>query len=159
MLKYGFGKATGFSLKREDKGNIDYKYQIEAATAGYGQGITTTPMQHIQALTAIANDGVMLRPYVVDKITLSNSKKSIYTGKRMVVGTVASSDTISKMKELMKSVITGDETNSTGYAYYMDGYDLIGKTGTAQIYDYTKGSYMKGSSDYIYSFSGMVSWR
>jgi len=153
--KYGFGKATGFSLKREDKGNIDYKYQIEAATAGYGQGITTTPMQHIQALTAIANDGVMLRPYVVDKITLSNSKKSVYTGKRMVVGTVASSDTISKMKELMKSVITGDETNSTGYAYYMDGYDLIGKTGTAQIYDYTKGSYMKGSSDYIYSFSGM----
>ncbi len=153
--KYGFGKATGITLKREDKGSIDYRYQIEAATAGYGQGITTTPMQHLQALTAISNDGVMLRPYIVDKITLANSKEVIYTGKRTVVGTVASSESISKMKELMRSVINGDESNSTGYLYYMDGYDLIGKTGTAQIYDYTKGSYMTGDSDYIYSFSGM----
>lgn len=59
------------------------------------------------------------------------------------------------MKELMANVINGENTNSTGYAYYMDGYSLIGKTGTAQIFDYTKGKYMSGSSDYIYSFSGM----
>ena len=55
----------------------------------------------------------------------------------------------------MRSVITGDKENATGYAYYMDGYDLIGKTGTAQIYDYTKGRYIQSESDYIYSFSGM----
>ena len=47
----------------------------------------------------------------------------------------------------MASVINGDNTNSTGYAYRMDGYSLIGKTGTAQIFDYTKGKYMSGSSD------------
>lgn len=153
--KYGFGKSTGFTLEREDIGSIDYTYQIEAATAGYGQGITTTPIQHLQALSAIANDGVMIRPYVVDKIVDSETGKAIYTGKRYEVDTIASSETIGKIKELMKSVVNGDETNSTGYAYYMDGYDLIGKTGTAQIYDYTKGGYMKGASDNIYSFSGM----
>lgn len=153
--KYGFGKSTGFTLEREDIGSINYKYQIEAATAGYGQGITTTPIQHLQALSAIANDGVMIRPYIVDKIVDSETKDVIYTGKRYEVDTIASGETISKIKELMKSVINGDETNSTGYSYYMEGYDLIGKTGTAQIYDYTKGGYMKGASDNIYSFSGM----
>jgi len=50
--KYGFGSTTGFTLKRELTGSIDFTYEIEAATAGYGQGITTTPIQHIQALTA-----------------------------------------------------------------------------------------------------------
>lgn len=153
--KYGFGSSTGFTLSREAKGNIDFKYQVEVATAGYGQGINTTPIQHMQALTAIANDGEMLKPYVIDKIVDSDTKKEIYNGEKTSLGSVVSSDTIKKMKELMRSVINGDNTNSTGYAYYMDGYDLIGKTGTAQIYDYKKGKYMAGDSDYIYSFSGM----
>ena len=76
--KYGFGSKTGFTLKREDSGSINYKYQIEAATAGYGQGITTTPIQHIQALTAIANDGVMLKPYVVDRIVDTDTGKTVF---------------------------------------------------------------------------------
>ena len=153
--KYGFGSSTGFTLNREEKGNIDFKYQIEAATAGYGQGINTTPIQHLQTLTAIANNGEMLKPYVIDKVVDSDSKEVIYSGKKTSLGSVAKEETINKMKDLMRSVINGDNTNSTGYAYYMDGYDLIGKTGTAQIYDYKKGKYMTGDSDYIYSFSGM----
>ena len=153
--KYGFGSSTGFTLEREEKGNISFRYQVEAATAGYGQGINTTPIQHMQTLTAIANDGEMLKPYVIDKIISSDTKKEIYNGEKTSLGSIASSDTINKMKDLMRSVINGDNTNSTGYAYYMDGYDLIGKTGTAQIYDYKKGKYMAGDSDYIYSFSGM----
>ena len=154
-LKYGFGSKTGFTMNREEAGSIDYTYQIEAATAGYGQGITTTPIQHLQALTIISNNGTMLKPYIIDKIVDTDTGKTIYKGKSKKVGTVVSSTTVTKMKELMASVINGDNTNSTGYLYHMDGYSLIGKTGTAQIYDYTKGSYMKGSSDYIYSFSGM----
>ena len=153
--KYGFGAKTGFTMNREEAGSIDYRYQIEAATAGYGQGITTTPIQHLQALTIISNNGVMLKPYIVDKIVDTDTGKTIYTGKTKKVGTVVSGETVNKMKELMASVINGDSSNSTGYSYYMDGYSLIGKTGTAQIYDYTKGRYMTGTSDYIYSFSGM----
>lgn len=153
--KYGFGSSTGFTLEREEKGDIDFKYQVETATAGYGQGINTTPIQHIKALTSIANNGEMLKPYVIDKIVDSDTKEEIFTGKKTSLGTVASSDTINKIKELMRSVINGDSSIATGYAYYMDGYDLIGKTGTAQIFDYKKGKYMMGNSDYIYSFSGM----
>ncbi len=153
--KYGFGKKTGFTLEREETGNINYTYQIEAATAGYGQGITTTPLQHLQALTALANDGEMLKPYIVSKIVDTDSGKTVYEGKRESLGKIIKSETVTKMKSLMASVINGDSTNSTGSSYHMDGYSLIGKTGTAQIFDYQTGKYMSGASDYIYSFSGM----
>ena len=152
---YGFGKTTGFTLKRESKGSIDFNYQIEVATAGYGQGITTTPIQHIQALTAIANNGVMLKPYIVSKIVDSNTGDVNFEGKRTEIKQIASEETINKIKELMASVVTPNSETSTGYAYYMEDYNIIGKTGTAQIFDYEKGEYLKGQSDYIYSFSGL----
>lgn len=152
---YGFGKTTGFTLKRESKGSIDFNYQIEVATAGYGQGITTTPIQHIQALTAIANNGVMLKPYIVSKIVDSNTGNVNFEGKRTEIKQIASEETINKIKELMASVVTPNSETSTGYAYYMEDYNIIGKTGTAQIFDYEKGEYLKGQSDYIYSFSGL----
>lgn len=153
--KYGFGTVTGFTLNREEAGNIDYKYQIEAATAGYGQGITTTAIQHLQALTIISNNGEMIKPYIVDKIVDTDTGKTLFKGERESLGYIVSSETTDKLKELMSNVINGDNTNSTGYTYYMDGYSLIGKTGTAQIFDYSKGRYMSGESDYVYSFSGM----
>ena len=74
--KYGFGKKTGFPLKREVAGNVDYTYQIEAATAGYGQGITTTVLQHLQALSIIANDGEMVKPYIVDSTDIPQSVRA-----------------------------------------------------------------------------------
>ena len=158
-IKYGFGEKTGFTLNREEKGSIEYKYQIEAATAGYGQGITTTAIQHLQGLSIIANNGEMIKPYIIDKIVDTDTGKIVYKGERESLGNIVSKKTTDKMKELMASVINGDETNSTGYTYYMDDYSLIGKTGTAQIYDYTKGGYMTGTSDYIYSFSGMFPYE
>ena len=152
---YGFGKKTGFTMKREETGSIDFNYQVEVATAGYGQGIKTTPIQHIQTLTAIANDGMMLKPYIVSKIVDSNTNAITYTGKKKEIRNIASKETINKMKELMRSVVQPNSEVATGYAYYMDGYDIIGKTGTAQIFDYKTGNYMPGESDYIYSFSGL----
>ncbi len=153
--KYGFGAKTGFTMSREYSGSIDFKYDIEAATAGYGQGITTTPIQHIQALSIIANDGDMLKPYIVDKIVDNDTDKVVYQAKTQKEKNIVSSKTTNKMKELLRSVVQPDSSIATGYAYYMDGYDLIGKTGTAQIYDYEKGTYMDGEADYIYSFSGL----
>lgn len=153
--KYGFGKKTGFTLAREEEGNINFKYQVETATAGYGQGINTTPIQHLEALSIIANNGEMIKPYVIDKITSKDNKEVLLKNEKISLGNIVQRTTTNKMKELMRSVINGTNENSTGYAYYMDGYDLIGKTGTAQIFDYKKGKYMTGDSDYIYSFSGM----
>lgn len=153
--KYGFGNSTNFTLNREEAGNINYTYQIEAATAGYGQGITTTPIQNMQALTILSNDGIMIKPYIIDKIVDTDTGENVYTGKRKEIGKVVSTDTVTKMKSLMASVVNGDNTNCTGYSYHMDGYSLIGKTGTAQIFNYKTGKYMVGASDYIYSFAGM----
>ena len=160
---YGFGKRTNFyqykknkeTYKKEYTGNITFKYDIEAATAGYGQGITTTPIQHIQALSILANNGDMLKPYIIDKIVDSNTGFNIYNSKVEKTKDVVSKDSTDKMIELLRSVVQPDNTTATGYAYYMDGYDLVGKTGTAQIFDYTKGAYMSGEADYIYSFSGL----
>ena len=153
--KYGFGQKTGLNNSREQKGNINFKYQIEAATAGYGQGITTTPIQHIQALSAIANDGVMLKPYMIDRVVNSQTGKTTYKGKTEEKATIASKKTVEKIKELMRSVINPNKEVATGHSYYMEGYDLIGKTGTSQLYDYEHGRYLDGDTDNIYSFSGI----
>lgn len=152
--KYGFGKLTGITLNKELTGNIKFTYDVEAATAGYGQGITVTPIQMLQALTTIANDGVMLKPYVVSSVVAEDGE-ILESNSRTELGKVASTQTIEKMKELMRSVVAKDSTLGTGYAYYMEGYDLIGKTGTASIYDYESGKYLTGESNYIYSFSGL----
>ena len=152
--KYGFGNVTGITLNRELSGNIKFTYDIEAATAGYGQGITITPIQMLQALTIISNDGVMLKPYVVSSV-VSSTGEVLEEHSREEIGKVVSEDTVSKVKDLMDSVICNDSKKCTGSAYYMDDYNLIGKTGTASIYDYSKGAYLTGPADYIYSFSGL----
>ena len=152
--KYGFGKITGITLNKELSGDIKFTYDVEAATAGYGQGITVTPIQMLQGLTAVANDGVMLKPYLVSSLESSDGKV-LEEGVKTEIGRVASSSTINKIKELMRDVVNPDYTKGTGSAYYLKDYDLIGKTGTASIYDYEKGKYLTGESDYIYSFSGL----
>ena len=131
--KLGFGSTTGIELPKEPNGKLNFKYQTEILNAGFGQGITTTPIQNIKALTSISNDGMLLQPYIVDKIVDHETGKVIYEGKRTEIERVASLKTVNKIKELMRSVITGNSNTSTGYYYNMEGYDFIAKTGTAQV--------------------------
>ena len=150
--KYGFGKKTGITLNGELAGDIEVTYDVEAATAGYGQGIMVSPIQLLQGMSIVANDGVMLKPYVVEKI-VDSSGKTILSNERTEIGKVVSSKTTDKIKTLLSSVVVPDATKGTGYAYYMKDYDLIGKTGTASIVE--RGRYLTGLSDYIYSFAGL----
>ena len=131
--KLGFGSKTGIELPNEASGKISFKYETEILNAGFGQGITTTPVQNIKALTAISNDGILLQPYIIDKIVDHDTGEVLYKAERTEIERVASLKTIQKIKESMRSVITGNSTTSTGYYYYMPGYDFIGKTGTAQV--------------------------
>ncbi|MBR1386499.1 MAG: penicillin-binding protein [Bacilli bacterium] len=133
--KLGFGSKTGIELPNESSGKLSFKYQTEILNAGFGQGITTTPIQNIKALTSISNDGILLQPYLVEKIVNHDTGEVIYQGGRKELGRVASIKTTNKIKELMRSVIAGNSKTSTGYYYYMDGYDFIAKTGTAQVAD------------------------
>ena len=150
--RFGFGKKTGITLNGEVSGDINFTYDVEAATAGYGQGIMVSPIQMLQAHTIIANNGNLLKPYVVSKIVDHNGKTILENG-REEIATVVNEDTIKKIKELMRSVISTDGTTGTGSAYRIEGYDLIGKTGTASIFE--KGRYLTGDGDYIYSFAGL----
>lgn len=155
LKKMGFGSTTGIELPKESAGKVNFKYDIEVVNAGFGQGITTTAIQQIKALTAISNNGVLLTPYIVEKIVNPTTgavtyKSSVKEGER-----VASLDTVNKIKDLMFKVTNGDSSTTTGYLYQMDGYDLIGKTGTAQIANAKTGKYYEGKNDYITSFAGM----
>ena len=118
--------------------------------AGFGQGISTTPVQQLQALTMIANDGIMVKPHIIDKIVNTQTNEEIKT-EIIKSEKLVSTNTINKMKNLMEDVI--DPESLTGGKYYLEGYDLIGKTGTAQIYE--KGAYLTGANDYIVSIALM----
>ena len=143
----GFGKKTGIELSNEAIGDIEMVYQSELATASFGQGVSVTAIQMLQALSAMTNDGTVIKPYIVDKIVDENGTIT-YQGERQVVKKVYSSETVSKMHEIMKKVV---EINKY---WQVDNVSLMGKTGTAQIAS-PKGGYLTGTYDYIKSFAGI----
>jgi len=155
LESYGFGEKTGIELPRELSGSLKFTYPIEVATASFGQGITTTAIQQLQALSIIANDGKMVKPYIIEKIVDSNTGKVIKQNEPEFGDQIVRTSTINKMKELMFNVINANNVGTTGVTYRIDGFDIIGKTGTAQIYDTTLKQYLEGANNYIFSFAGM----
>ncbi len=153
--KYGFGKSTGIDLSKEATGALGFKYPVEVANASFGQGINTTAIQHLKALSMLSNNGKEVTPHVVSKIVDSNTGKVIYKREIETTEPLASENTINKIKDLMYNVVNSADPEATGKKYYIEGFNVIGKTGTSQIYDEKKGGYLKGENDYIYSFAGM----
>lgn len=153
--KLGFGSLTGIDLPNEYKGKVKFKYDVEVVNAGFGQGITTTPIQQVRALTSIANNGVILNPYIVEKTVNSTTKEVTYKAEVKEGERVATQETVDKIKNLMYLVVNSEASETTGSKYLMEGYDLIGKTGTAQIANPKTGKYYDGKYDYITSFAGM----
>lgn len=150
--KFGFGKKTGIELSNEYDGKIKFNYESELASASYGQGITTTPIQNIQALTSLSNSGTILKPYIISKI-VDNEGNVVYEGKRTELTKVVSSNTVKKMMDLMDETVNSEDTAVTGYRYHTDKLTLIGKTGTA---NYTQnGKYVSGQYSTIRSFAGL----
>ncbi len=151
----GFGDKTGITLPGEEAGSIDFMYESELANASFGQGISMTPIQLLQAMSAFANDGVMVKPYIVSKIVDSNGNVTMES-KRTEVERIASSESINKMKELMYNVVYNSFSYNKGYA--PSNVTIAGKTGTAQIASPT-GGYLTGEYDYIKSFLGMFPYE
>ncbi len=149
----GFGKKTGISLPNESSGIINFRYNTEVASASFGQGITVTGVQMLQALSVLGNDGVMIKPYIVKKV-VDNKGNIIVENERQEITKVFSKETVEKMRDLMRGVVDGRAKMSTGTQYQIPGYDLIGKTGTAQIAS-PRGGYLKGSTNYVRSFAGL----
>ncbi|EMI11748.1 penicillin-binding protein [Anoxybacillus gonensis] len=153
LHRFHFNEPTGIELPGEKVGNILYRYPIEKVTTGFGQGTSVTPIQQIQAATAIANGGKMMKPYVVDRIVDPDSGKTVVKHEPTVVDTPISKETAEKVLDILETVVTSE--NGTGRPYQIEGYRVAGKTGTAQIPD-PKGGYLTGHQNYIFSFLGMA---
>lgn len=151
----GFGQKTKVGLANESAGIVKFKYLSEIYNAGFGQGVTTTPMQHIKALTAIANDGILLQPYIVAKVVDSDTGEVIVANKKTELGRVASKETAVKVRELMHNVVYLSGYR-TGAIYGVDGYDVIAKTGTSQLYNTLAGKYYYDDYNVIRSVSLML---
>lgn len=149
----GFGAKTGIELPGEVSGILKMTYPIEVANSSFGQGITTTPIQNLQALTIFTNDGEMIKPYIVDKIVDQNGNVT-YQGGRTSLGQRASSENIKKMQELMYDVVYNGVSNY----YQPSNVTLAGKTGTAEFAG-SNGGYLSGSLNRIRSFAGFFPYE
>lgn len=155
LTKFGFGKATGIELARELSGQISFNYPIEVTAAGFGQGITTTAIQHLQALSIVANNGSMVTPHAINKIFNPNTGKTTYQREIVKSAPLVKTSTVKKIKELMFNTVNGTDAGTTARSYHIEGFNIIGKTGTAQIFDNATGKYLTDQNDFIYSFAGM----
>lgn len=153
--KYGFGSQTGIELPRELSGTVEFTYPLEVATAGFGQGITTTPIQHLQALSILANDGVMIKPKIISKMVNPNTGEITYEASREELGRKVSSQTAQKMLDLMDDAVNASWALTSATALKNTELHVVGKSGTAQIFDNKTGQYEVGENNYIFSFATM----
>ncbi|MDD6597069.1 penicillin-binding transpeptidase domain-containing protein [Anaerovibrio sp.] len=151
--KFGFGQATGIELPGEESGilfaNPKEMVSSDVATMAIGQSIAVTPLQLVTAMSAVANDGVLLKPHIIKQIT--NADGSVYKEYgREEVHRVIDSATDKTLVGLLEQVVaTGGGSKAA-----VKGYRIAGKTGTAQkINEHTSG-YMEGR--YIASFCGFA---
>ncbi|MCM3710026.1 penicillin-binding protein [Sporosarcina luteola] len=151
---FGFGEKVGIDLPHEVPGIILDINPSERLTTSYGQGSTVTPIQMIQAATAIANDGKMMKPYVIDKIIDPNTGKVVEEHKEEERKSPISAETAKKTREVLASTVTSDV--GTGRKFALSGYSVGGKTGTAEIPKTDGRGYLAGDGNYLYSFLGMA---
>lgn len=129
VQKFGFGKPTNIEIS-EQKGNLDNlkaNIKVNFHTASFGQGISVTPIQLIQAYTAITNGGKMLKPTLVKAKIWQDGKTEIINPK--VVGEVISEKTANTVSAMMVNVVENGHGKRAG----VKGYYIAGKTGTAQV--------------------------
>lgn len=156
--KLGFGKKTKINLPNEQTGKVNFKYDTEVANASFGQGMSITPIQMVQALTSIANDGTVLKPYIVKKVVDSETKEVLLENKTTKLNKVASAETVKKVRDLMWGVVNSEESIATGKGYKTRIVTTIGKTGTAEIAS-ENGGYLTGDLNYVRSFAGMFPYE
>ncbi|MCM3225023.1 penicillin-binding transpeptidase domain-containing protein [Terribacillus saccharophilus] len=154
LKKFHFDQKTGIDLPGEIPGTILYNYQSEKISTSYGQGTTATPIQMITAASAIANDGKMVTPNIIDKIVNPDTKKVVEQKKTEVQGKPISKETADETLKILESVVTSK--HGTGKPFKLDDYSVAGKTGTAQIPNPNGGGYMLGKNNYLFSFLGMA---
>lgn len=151
VKKFGFGEKTGIELGSESPGNINNLLkknikEIDAAVASFGQGITVTPLQMVSAYQVFANQGYLMKPYIVKEIRHSDGKVDVVTPVREVQ--VVSEKTATTILGMLANVVSDGHSKKAS----IPGYYIGGKTGTAQIA--VNGSYAKDR--YNHTFIGIA---
>lgn len=151
IRKFGFADKTGIDLSGEGVGIIQSLKnwgQIGQATITFGQGISVTPIQLVMAYAALANNGNMMKPEVVDKIINDNGSTSNIDP--VPIGKVISDQTANDLKQMLIGVVEEGYGKKAG----VPGFWVAGKTGTAQIADPMTGKYLEGI--FNHSFAGFA---
>lgn len=129
IQKFGFGRITQIDLQDEVTPDIRNKkdwYDIDLATASFGQGIAVTPIQMVRAISVIANGGNLMEPHVVKSIQTDDKKTTINP---KIVGQPISPEAAKQVTQMMVEAVEKGEAK----AFVPKGYKIAGKTGTAQI--------------------------
>ena len=153
LQKFGFNKKTGINLLGERKGFIrppTKAKQIDQATLFFGQGMTTTSLQLVMAMAAIANGGKLMRPYVVKEVVDESGRVVEETGPEMV-GRVISKRTAGRTANILEKVVS---VEGTAEKASISGFRAAGKTGTSQKVDPETRRYSR--SKYVATFAGFV---
>jgi cell division protein FtsI (penicillin-binding protein 3)/stage V sporulation protein D (sporulation-specific penicillin-binding protein) len=148
LRQFGFGVKSGVELSGEEEGllrNPDEWLGVTKANVAIGQGLAVTPLQLAMGISAIANGGELLKPYIVEEV--KNSKGEIvHRGQRRVRNAVLNPRTAEWLRRALYKTVEG----GTGKAARVNGIPVAGKTGTAQLA--ASGTYVKGR--YASSFVG-----
>jgi len=150
MKKYGLDEKTGVDLPGETKGllsNLLTLRDIEYATASFGQGIAVTPLEFSMAASALANGGILLKPYLVDQVIVEGGKDHIteLIEKERVLKEETS-------REITRMLVRVVDEALLGGTVKMDHYSIAAKTGTALLPK--KGELGYYEDDYLHSFFG-----
>ena len=153
LKQFGFGLKSDVEIAGEEDGLMRMPEEwlgTSKANVAIGQGLAVTPLQLVMAISAVANGGELLKPYIIAEVR-NASGAVIHQGRKRVRNAVLGADTCAWLRNaLYKTVETG-----TGKAARVQGIPLAGKTGTAQIA--AKGSYAKGQ--YVSSFIGFWPYK
>lgn len=151
IKKFGFGQSTGSGMAGESSGILfskDAYGPVEHATTSFGQGISVTPIQQVQAVAAAINGGYLYKPYIVKNILDGETKEVLSKAEPEMKTQVISEATSQKVREALEHVVA----HGSGRNAYRDQLRIGGKTGTAQKVQ--NGRYMEG--EYIVSFIGFA---
>jgi len=151
--KFGFGQVSGIDMPGEAPGLLrrpETWSGIDLATHAFGQGLSATPLQMVMAYAAIANGGFLMRPYVVRR-ALSPKGEVLVENQPHVVRRVVSERTARLLASMLQDVTT---EGGTGKMAKVEGFDVAGKTGTAQKVDLVNGGY--DAKKRVASFVGFV---
>lgn len=149
---FGFGASTHSGFANESVGLNSYHNNQIKVTTSFGQGISATGLQLVQAFTAIANNGQMQKLRFVDRVENAQTKESTYIPTESI-GNPIKPETAKWVLTYLEEVIYGE--GATGTVYDVEGVRIAAKTGTAQIYSEEKRTYLNDGS-YVFSIVAFV---